>query len=220
MRRTALLLDRFLTGIEAVAVIIALVLLMGLSSYQIVMRNIERMSPGWIDPLLHQLVLWAGFLGAALAVRSQAHIHFDLVAHRLSARGRARLNALLSLVSAVVSVLLAWASWHFVAEERSAVSEIAGIPSWVFALVIPASFGLMAVHFALSPLLQPVADAPGGAQDGSSPLPPPAVAGAQGGGQDGASPAGGAGEGGACLDGTPPSGGAGVRSAIDGGAPP
>jgi TRAP-type C4-dicarboxylate transport system permease small subunit len=151
IKRLASALDRLVAGIEAVVVLFALASLLFLSSWQILMRNLERPSPGWIDPFLHQMVLWAGFLGASLAVRSHGHIRFDLAGWMMSARMADRVAVLVRIVSAAVCLLLARASLTFALEERAREAEIAGIPAWIFPMVIPAAFVFMVVHFLLAP---------------------------------------------------------------------
>lgn len=143
-------LDRALASLERGIVLVCITLLVLLSTYQLVIRNLDTGTPSWIDPLLHQLVLWTGFLGAALAVRSRTHIRMDLLSHRLLPPWSNKVAALISLTSAGICLFLAGASWRFVTSEREmALRRVAGLPSWVFATIIPVGFALMAVHFLL-----------------------------------------------------------------------
>ena len=154
MKRVAVLLDRGLVLIERIVVVAAFVLLLVLAVYQVVVRNLDQAVPAWINPVLHQLVLWAGFVGGALATRAGSHIRFDVVHTQFSGSTLVWIERVVSWGSAIVCLLLARASLSFVQMEQETVSKIAGVPGWVFPVIIPVTFGVMALHFFLAPWLK------------------------------------------------------------------
>ncbi len=145
--------DRVLGAVEKGGVVAALALILLLSLYEIVARNLGIHAPPWVDPLRRQLVLWGGLLGAVLAVRAQAHIRFDFIQPRLSGRFAVAARWVVSGAGTVVCFFLARGSLVFVQTERGGVSTVAGVPAWIFASIIPVAFFLMAIHFVLEPAI-------------------------------------------------------------------
>lgn len=155
MARSVLLtLDRVLTHTIQAAVAVAFLCLMGLSAGQALMRNLSISVPGWMDPFSHRMVLWVGFLGAVLAVRAHRHIKLDLAAHLVPERLKRPVDLLIAFVSAGLCLLLAKASWTFVLSERdNSDASVMGVPGWIYASVIPLTFALMGLQFALGAFL-------------------------------------------------------------------
>lgn len=144
-------LEDALVRAERAAVCLLLGALAALAFLQVLLR---RVSVGlvWADTLLRHLVLWAGFMGAAVAAREEHHFAVDALARLLPHRAAATLARVSRGLGAAASLALAWASALFVAGEwRSggALLVIGGARvagAW-FELVLPLAFGLMAFHF-------------------------------------------------------------------------
>lgn len=134
--------------------VMAFGLLLVLSISQALLRNTGQSVPVWMDPLSHRLVLWVGLLGGILAVSAHSHIKLDVASQLLPESVRGWVQRGLSLFSAGVCVLLAKASLKFVQDE-AALSEatLAGMPSWIFAVIIPLSFAGMGLQFVLEALV-------------------------------------------------------------------
>ena len=73
-------LRRIENGILALLVL----LLVGLSGAQILLRIFFETGLSWADPFLRGLVLWTGMLGALAAVRDERHIALDLLQRYLT----------------------------------------------------------------------------------------------------------------------------------------
>lgn len=163
IRRILWLVDRGLTGLVKVVLVLAFGSILILSGAQALLRNFSISVPDGIDPFLHRMVLWVGLLGAVLAVRSRSHIKLDLAAHLLSPTVQHWVEKGLALVSAGVCGRLAMASWVFVMSERDAALGSGGelamlgpLPMWAYTGIIPVAFGLMGVSFLFSLGLPPV----------------------------------------------------------------
>ncbi len=138
--------------IEDGAASLALVLMALLPFAEFVLRNLFGWGiPGQVGYVEH-LTLWVGFLGAMIATRMRRHL--DL------ARGLVQLpewlarpaSALVAMLASAVSASLAWASLQFVLSEREAPALIGGwLPVWWAELVLPLSFAVMALRFAVQP---------------------------------------------------------------------
>ncbi len=149
---------RFLGHLEVWGIIFLLSFLVVFSLLQIVLRNFFSTGIIWGDELLRHGVLWISLLGAARATLENKHIRIDILPRLMSARGRFVAQITCSLFSFLVCLILLWASWSFVQEERLAGDiAFASISYWVLLLVFPLSFILMALRFgfnAINGLLQ------------------------------------------------------------------
>ena len=104
--------------------------------------------PGSI-PFVQHLTLWVGFLGAGLAARQDKLIALATATFIPQGAARQAAQAFAATVGAAVSALLAWSAIDVVAIEMEVGGEIAlGVPSWVFQLVLPASFAVIAARLA------------------------------------------------------------------------
>ena len=102
--------------------------------------------PGSI-PFVQHLTLWVGFLGAGLAARQNKLIALATATFIPEGAARQVAQAFAATVGATVSAILAWSAIDVVAIEMEVGGEIAlGVPSWVFQLVLPFAFGLIAVR--------------------------------------------------------------------------
>lgn len=141
---------KILHRIEDSVLVLILLSMIVLAGIDILARLLVGGGITWVPPLLRVLVLWVGLLGALLATRSREHISIDLV-NRLASPAVSRvLSAITLLFAAVVCGLVGWHSALFVelAYEFGDVA-FARLPAWPLQLVIPFSFGLMALRFAI-----------------------------------------------------------------------
>ena len=136
-------------SIEELIAVTALGLMALLPLAEIVVRPfLAGGIPGSI-PFVEHLTLWVGFLGAGLAARSDKLIALATATFIPAGLFRTVARTFSSTVGAMVSALLAWSAVDVVVIEMEVGGEIAlGIPSWVFQLVLPASFGLIAWRLA------------------------------------------------------------------------
>jgi C4-dicarboxylate transporter DctQ subunit len=131
-----------------------LVVLLGsmllIAFFQIVLRNVFATGLDWGDPVVRNLVLWVGFVGAALATREGKHIQIDLVSRWTGPRARKVTEALTQGFSFLTCCWLAWASVKFIINEIEMKNMLfSGIPSWVSEIILPLTFGSMAFRFGL-----------------------------------------------------------------------
>lgn len=143
-------LDDKLAAVEGWLLVALVSLMVGLSFAQVVLRNLFRLGLPWADIVLRHMVLWAGFVGASLATRQGRHIAIDVVSRFLPAAARRWLSASLHGAACLISLLLARASWSFLAAERlGRTTLLGGIPTWWAQSIILVGFGLMAFRFGL-----------------------------------------------------------------------
>jgi len=121
-----------------------------LAALQILLRNVWHSGLSWAEPLLGMALLWLTLLGALAAAGLGRHLSIDLAAALLPRRAAAWLTRFISLFSAVICVLLAWAAGHYVGFQREMdMGVLLDIPLWKHYLIIPVVFWLMAFRFAV-----------------------------------------------------------------------
>ena len=123
-----------------------------LSCLQISLRSLFSSGMVWADPLLRYLVIWSGFLGAAVATRMSKHIAIDLISHLVPDRIFHWFQATIKFFSLAICLILTYASIIFVINEASFNNSrtLLGLSSWQLNLIFPLSFGLMSLHFLIA----------------------------------------------------------------------
>ncbi len=141
-------IDTVLTRIERTLIVILLGAMTILAFTQVVLRNLFHFGFLWADPLLRYLVVWAGFLGAALATREDKHFGIEFLNRYLKPRHLHILRSIISVFAAVVAMMLTRASIQFLFEGFSAdETDVFGISKRLYFSVIPGGFGLITIHF-------------------------------------------------------------------------
>ena len=162
-------LDGIVSRVEK-ALMVAFLSLMILTAFaQIVLRNFWGVGLAWSEPLVRYLVLWVGFIGAALATREGRHITLEVLARRTPGRGSRVPEALSQLCSALVCALLAYAAMKFIHDEAQIGDRtFLDLPVWIPELIIPITFAVMALRFLLRTIR--ALRGPAGVQPGPHPL--------------------------------------------------
>jgi TRAP-type C4-dicarboxylate transport system permease small subunit len=96
------------------------------------------------------LVLWIGFIGAALATREGKHINMDIVSRWMPPLGKSLIEFLAQLFSFVICGFLTFAALKFIKNEIQ-MGNVAflEIPAWIPEIILPIIFGLMSLRFGL-----------------------------------------------------------------------
>jgi len=152
-RRSLVVLRHIENGLLTALVLLLVVL----AGAQIVLRDLFHTGLSFADPLMRQLVLWTGMLGALAAVRDDKHIALDVL-QRFLQPGAQKIARILTLgFAAAACGLLAYYSYAMVQVdfEGATPSPLAGLPAWTAELILPVGFGLMALRFALRAFAPP-----------------------------------------------------------------
>ena len=142
--------EALLGRVEGGALAALLALMVVLAFAQVVLRWFDK-GLLWADILLKQLVMWTGFLGAAMAARHEKHFAWEAAHAGVPERARPWLRLLASLAAAAVCVLLLHAAWQYTADDRSSGDVLmtfgrTSVPTWVASAGIPGGFALIAAH--------------------------------------------------------------------------
>jgi C4-dicarboxylate transporter DctQ subunit len=156
-------LVRFIDRIEDTLLISILTVMIVLAIFQIFSRNFLSESFVWIEPLLRTLVLWLGLTGAIVAARTNQHIRIDIFTRYFPAHFQLFITRISYLITMSVCGLIAWHATRFIIDEyEHSTIAFSVIPSWVTAIIIPVSFLLMALRYAMltiSPLTPAIIEA-------------------------------------------------------------
>ncbi|HRZ13466.1 MAG TPA: TRAP transporter small permease subunit [Kiritimatiellia bacterium] len=119
-----------------------------LSAAQIVLRNFFHTGFLWAEPLLGMGLLWLTMLGALAATGARRHIVIDLVGHFCPPRLRGAIGRITALFAAAACGWLAAAGARFCQfQKEMETTRILDVPAWIYYLIVPAAFGLMALRF-------------------------------------------------------------------------
>lgn len=141
---------RLLHAVEDGLLVAAVAAMVGLAGLQIVLRNGFGTGLFWIEPLLRALVLWIGMLGAVTASRTGQHITIDILTRALPPRWRLPLRAAACAFTALVCAALAWQGARYVMLEYGfSGTAFANVPTWAVVTVIPVTFGLIGLRYAI-----------------------------------------------------------------------
>ena len=143
-------LDELMGRVEKALIVLFLSLMILTAFAQIALRNFFGIGLSWSEPLVRYLVLWVGFIGAALAAREGRHITIEVFTLWAAGKGARQLAVVSQVCSAVVCGLLTYAAVKFVIDDAQLGSRtFLNLPTWVPELIIPATFALMTLRFTL-----------------------------------------------------------------------
>lgn len=143
-------LDEIISRVEKVFVTILLTMMILMAFFQIVLRNFFDTGISWGDSLVRYLVVWVGFIGAAIATKEGKHINIDVVSRWLTGPQSNYLRLISHFFSAAICGLLTLAAIKFIHfEAQMGSTAFFKLPVWVPGIIIPVTFGLMTLRFAV-----------------------------------------------------------------------
>jgi TRAP-type C4-dicarboxylate transport system permease small subunit len=139
-----------LSSVERWLLVVLLGVMVVLSFLQVFLRNAFSFGFLWADPLLRYMVMWVGFLGAALASNEEKHFGIDFLNRYLPPRWLHIVKTIVNLFACVVAFLLTRAAFQFLFEGiDSEEKDLFELPKRLYFAIIPFGFGLIAFHFLL-----------------------------------------------------------------------
>ena len=142
--------DEIINRVEQIVLVTFLSSMILIAFLQIVLRNFFATGLSWGDPLVRNLVLWIGFIGATLATREGKHINVDLVSRWLPSLGKNAATLITHLFSFMICCLLTYAALKFIKNEAEMGNvTFLKIPAWIPEMILPMTFGLMTFRFGL-----------------------------------------------------------------------
>ncbi len=141
-------IEQSLIKIESIIAALSLFLLLALSLFQIITRNVFNFGYAEIEIINRNLLIICGAMGAVIATSKLRHIKIDALTVFLNERQISQLRCPLSLFSATVCLLMSYHAGIFVMDEwqYAPANERWSLP---FTLIYPFGFGLLSLHFFL-----------------------------------------------------------------------
>jgi TRAP-type C4-dicarboxylate transport system permease small subunit len=140
--------DEIIDRVEQSVLVILLSLMILIAFSQIVLRNVFDTGLTWGDPLVRNLVLWVGFIGAALATREGKQINIDVLSRWMPPRGKGFIEGITDLFSSFICALLTFAALKFIKNEvQMGNVTFLGVPFWMAEIILPITFALMTLRF-------------------------------------------------------------------------
>jgi len=141
--------NNILQTFEAWVAASSLLLLLIISVFQMLVRNIFDFGYPEIDIISRHLLVITGLMGAVLATAKHAHIKTDALSLLLSKSVKNKIQLPLNLFSCFICLALCYYSCIFVLDEwqYAPANERWTLP---FTLIYPISFALMGCHFILN----------------------------------------------------------------------
>jgi TRAP-type C4-dicarboxylate transport system permease small subunit len=143
-------IDEKIGRAEKFLVVLLLTAMILVAFSQIVLRNFFSTGIDWGDALVRYLVVWVGFIGAAIATRESKHITIDVLSRWFHGLGSTAVQAICSFFSAAICGVMTLATIKFIRfEAQMGSTAFFNLPAWVPELVIPISFGLMTLRYSM-----------------------------------------------------------------------
>ncbi len=157
-------IDRFITRIEGLLVVLSLTLMVSLTFVNVVLRSLYTHGQFnwagdllgrvyWSEPFSRQMVLWVAFLGASLLTGQGGHIRIEIPGLFKSPRPSCIRETIISTACAVICLFMVKSSISYILMEiEYSSSSLAGIPGWIFQVIIPVGFTVMLFRFTVRAL--------------------------------------------------------------------
>ncbi len=128
-------------------------LLLGLMTAQVAARYVFGSPIAWSEELARFVLIWLGFIAAALVMGEGRHITVDVTSRMLSRRGRLVLECVSSVAVIVACAMILPAGVAFAQQVGSIRSPALRIPMswWYWGTAL--GFGLVALHTAANLIL-------------------------------------------------------------------
>jgi tripartite ATP-independent transporter DctM subunit len=128
--------------------ITALVLLVVFPILELVIHFLFKTGIPASSGLIVHFLLFTALIGGMICTRNESHLAISLVQYIPEGKIRASLKIFSNLISAFISIIIAWSSIFFITIGLRQEDMIGFIPRRVLALIIPVAFAIIALRFA------------------------------------------------------------------------
>ncbi len=155
---------RWIDRIDDMAAGLALFCCFAVVCMEIVARAFFGTSFMWSEELSRYLIIVSAYLGASAAVRTREHIRVELLLPLLPGIVRRCLEVLISLACAGFAATVAFVGYHWVHDTISlglvSAESYLEVPIWVFQMVVPVGFAIMALRLLAQAFVQATSGLP------------------------------------------------------------
>jgi C4-dicarboxylate transporter, DctQ subunit len=95
------------------------------------------------------LVMLMTFTGVSYGVRKARHIRMGAFLDAMPPKMEKTFIIIISLISAIVMAIMAWASWEYLlnAMSKGHMTPALRVPKWTFYVIMPIGFGLASIQY-------------------------------------------------------------------------
>ena len=136
------------TVFEAFAVLCLIATLL-IVLWQVFSRELLSNSPSWSEESARILLVWIGFLGAAIGFREGAHIAVTIVVDRFPATLRSVVDRAVQVLQLGFGLFLIIQGSQFVIDARTATLAGTGLPRSVLYLMMPVAGAMVVLYTVL-----------------------------------------------------------------------
>lgn len=142
---------KLLHWLEDAGIITLLMLMLGMSVYQVAARNFGFAGFIWFDTATKLIVLWLAMLGAMRGARLRNHIAIDLISHYATGLTLRAMHFITYFTSAAICFTAAYYCFLFVREEYNyPMNAFLNVPTWLAESIIPFALFVIAWRILLS----------------------------------------------------------------------
>jgi len=148
-------LEKWLLSAEKALLIAFVLIMVSLSFLQVILRGFFSAGFLWADTFLRHMVLWIGFLGAAVAASQNKQFAMDAAHRFFEGRTKAAVAILTHIATGAICWILMRSSWDFLLNEKKSgailfsFGESFHVPTWYAEVILPVGFGLILIHYAI-----------------------------------------------------------------------
>ena len=128
----------------------ALLVLMSLAiSFDVILRNVINTPLKWVFEATEYTLLFITFLAVTWVLQRDEHVRLDLVLNVLRRKSRARVEAVTSLVMAVVCLVITWSGAHYTIylfQNDITIQAYYNILQYTIFFIIPLGFFLLFIQ--------------------------------------------------------------------------
>ena len=147
-------IDAQFCRVEGWVLVLSLLVMVGMTFTQVLLRNLFDQGVLWFDPVVRHLVVWIGFLGAAVATREKKHVNVDALSRYVKGSYKHVVNITISAFATAVTFFLFLASLKFIENSMALGEKIHQIfPAWIAQIIFPYAFAIMSLRFLYDLLL-------------------------------------------------------------------
>jgi C4-dicarboxylate transporter, DctQ subunit len=141
------LLQHLETGLLTTLLLSTILIAVG----QIILRNLFDYGLFWAESYIRISVLWVVLLGAMIASRNNEHIAIDFFVLKMRTTTRILVKRFTDFFSASLCFLMAYHSAIFIhSEYQEANLAFGSVPTWLCESIIPVTFIIIAVRYAIA----------------------------------------------------------------------
>ena len=149
LNKVANIFDRTIDVATLLAGILIIFMMLSVGA-DVVLRYFLGRPIGWVKEVAEYILLYIPFLVAAWVLRREGHVKMDFVLNRFSPKTQSMVNAITSLISAVICFLLTWygvkTTWYFF-QVGYVTPTVLRVPKFIIIAVIFVGSFLLFIQF-------------------------------------------------------------------------